>query len=433
MGLATVRKVWIPASQDDLLEVREELERILASPPFRNSRRYPSLLRYVVEKALAGDVLDLKERTLGIEVFHRPPDYDTNADPVVRFSAGEIRRRIAQFYQENDRTGSIEIRLPIGTYIPQFTRFDSRARHVSKAEDGIPVPINEPVAISHHQPAPLRTAPQVQDTESPFRPRFRSSFLYGLLAGILVTVAIAKIVDLLPSELFWHRAPTAIMGLWGPLVTDPGTVLISVGRTHFPDTDIPEPADATIEEHILRPEARISLSAVQAVSEVAGFLQTQHKQFRIREAASNTLQDLHRLPVVLVSGYNNTWTMRFLKPLRFHFEQDGSLHYIVDDEHPDGRDWSVAFDKPFAQQTEDYAIVARFKNATTDGPVAVIAGIGSNGSQAAGEFAVSPEALDALARSAPHGSLDQNFEAVLKVEVVSGHTGAATVVATQFW
>jgi hypothetical protein len=166
---------------------------------------------------------------------------------------------------------------------------------------------------------------------------------------------------------------------------------------------------------------------------VAGFLQTQRKQFRIREAASNSLQDLHRLPVVLVSGYNNTWTVRLLKPLRFHFEQEGNLHFIVDDQHPERRDWSVQFDKPFVQQTEDYAIVARFKNATTDGPVVVIAGIGSNGSQAAGEFIVSPEALEALARTAPHGSLDQNFEAVLKVEVIAGNTGAATVVATQFW
>jgi hypothetical protein len=433
MGLATVRKVWTPASQDDRLEVKEELERILASPPFRNSRRYPSLLRYVVEKALSGEILDLKERTLGIEVFHRTADYDTNADPVVRFSAGEIRRRIAQFYQENDNPSSIEIRLPIGTYIPQFSRFDSRLRHVSITEDSVPVPFSEPAAIAHDQLPPIQTIPHAQDGVSPHRPLLRTTFLYGLLAGILVMVAIAKIVDLLPSEVFWHHAKTPIMALWGPLVTNPGTVLISVGRTHFPDKDTPELPDATVEEHILRPEARISLSAVQAVSEVAGFLQTQRKQFRIREAASNSLQDLHRLPVVLVSGYNNTWTMRLLKPLRFHFEQEGSLHYIVDDQHPDRRDWSVGFDKPFAQQTEDYAIVARFKNATTDGPLVVIAGIGSNGSQAAGEFIVSPEALEALARFGPHGSLDQNFEAVLKVEVISGNTGAATVVATQFW
>ena len=42
----------------------------------------------------------MKERTLGVEVFGRPPDYDTNADPVVRVTAAEIRKKIAQFYHE---------------------------------------------------------------------------------------------------------------------------------------------------------------------------------------------------------------------------------------------------------------------------------------------------------------------------------------------
>jgi len=33
-------------------------------------------------------------------VFGRPADYDNYADPVVRISAGEVRKRIAQCYQE---------------------------------------------------------------------------------------------------------------------------------------------------------------------------------------------------------------------------------------------------------------------------------------------------------------------------------------------
>jgi hypothetical protein len=433
IGLTGLRKVWTPVSQEDRLEVKEELERILASPPFRNSRRYPALLRYVVEETLSGKIAELKERTLGIEVFHRAADYDTNADPVVRFSAGEIRRRIAQFYQEKNDHGPIEISLPIGTYIPQFTRVESSVEQTSIQQNRVPtLPTEpEPVAPAQLPSIPVDTPPH--DGPGPTPVFFRVRFLYSLFAIVLLVVAIGVMGEFLLPEGSWHHARTPIMELWGPLLTNPGTVLISVGRTHFEDKETLEPPDATVEQHILRPEARISLSAVQAISEVAGFLQTQRKQFRVHEAASNTLQDFHRLPVVLVSGYNNTWTVRLLKPLRFHFEQAGSLHFIADTQHPERHDWSVQFDQPYVQQTEDYAIVARFNNATTDGPVVVIAGIGSNGSQAAGEFAVSPDALEALARSAPHGSLSQNFEAVLKVEVIAGNTGAATVVATQFW
>lgn len=427
------RRPWDPVSEHDRLEVKEELERILASPPFQNSRRYPALLRYVVEKALSGKTEDLKERTLGIEVFHRTVDYDTNADPVVRFSAGEVRRRIAQFYQENGSHSTVEIGMPLGTYVPQFSRVEPPEERASTPNGVVLTAAAELAANAKAESPSVHFTTLAQDGSYRSRPFFQAGFLSGLFIGALVVAALSLIGVFLLPDLSWRHGKTSIMEVWGPLVNNPGTVLISVGRTHFTDKDTPEPPDATIEQHILRPEARISLSAVQAVSEVTGFLQTQRKQFRIHEAASNTLQDLHRLPVVLVSGYNNPWTVRLLNPLRFHFEQMGSLHSIVDAQHPERHDWSVDFDTAYVRQAEDYAIVARFKDATTDGPVVVVAGIGSNGSQAAGEFIVSPDTLQLLARSAPGGTLNQNFEAVLKVEVVAGNTGAVTVVATQFW
>src|SRR5882757_4182637 len=91
-----------PTTQSDETErrkLRDQLERIVTSSHFRNSRRYPAFLRFVVEHTLDGNIERLKERTLGIEVFGRQNDYDTNADPIVRVTAGEVRKRIAQYYQ----------------------------------------------------------------------------------------------------------------------------------------------------------------------------------------------------------------------------------------------------------------------------------------------------------------------------------------------
>ena len=70
------------------------------NPLFRGSRRCQILLRRITEQTIAGDVDSLKERTLGVEVFGRPPNYDTSQDPVVRASAAEIRKKLAQYYQE---------------------------------------------------------------------------------------------------------------------------------------------------------------------------------------------------------------------------------------------------------------------------------------------------------------------------------------------
>lgn len=432
MSLSAIRKTGIPNSGSDRLEVQEELERILVSGPFRNSRRYPSLLRYVVEKALSGEEDELKERSLGIEVFHRAPDYDTNADPVVRFSAGEVRRRLAQYYQQNSSPGSIEITLPTGSYVPLFFRVETGDDQESLSTSEPPQSLEDVGVVDHG----LRVREDV-----PFHSQngiggswfSRQRFLSGLLAGSLAISILALAGYFLIQPLIREQIKTPLMELWNPLLATPDAVVISVGRTHVDEIDHPEPPNATIEQHILRPDARISLAAVQAVSQLAGLLETQRKQFRIHEAYSTTLQDLHRRPVILVSGYNNIWTMRLLKPLRFHLEQAGGLHYIFDAQHPERRDWSVDFDAPYLHQTADYAIIARFYDPTTEGPVVVVAGIGSNGSQAAGEFMVSDDSLEVLARSAPHGSLKQDFEAVLKVEVIGGNNGEATVVASQFW
>src|SRR5215469_9567710 len=99
---------------------REQVDRILASPVFRNSRRNSSLLRHVVERTLEGRPDELKERSIGVDVFAKAVDYDTNTDHVVRSVAGEVRRRLAQYYMEPGRETELRIDLQAGSYIPQF-------------------------------------------------------------------------------------------------------------------------------------------------------------------------------------------------------------------------------------------------------------------------------------------------------------------------
>ena len=109
------------------------MDRLLNSRHFRNSKRYPALLEYIIRETLAGNSESLKERVLGMAVFHRPPDYDANADPIVRVTAGEIRKRIAQYYHEEDAAGEIQIDLRPGSYVPEF-------HPVALVATGIPKP-----------------------------------------------------------------------------------------------------------------------------------------------------------------------------------------------------------------------------------------------------------------------------------------------------
>ena len=126
---------WHPKTQQDRDAVLRELQKVLASPHFCNSKRYPALLKYIVENTLAGKADLLKERTLGMEVFERPATYDTNADTVVRYTAGEVRKRLLLFYHEDGKNSNIRIYLPAGSYIPEFLQGHEKAEETRAPAD----------------------------------------------------------------------------------------------------------------------------------------------------------------------------------------------------------------------------------------------------------------------------------------------------------
>src|SRR6478672_2692214 len=124
-----------PALAYDPVLVREQLQRLLSHPFFSNSKRYPALLAYVVEQTLQGNAVELKERSIGIEVFGRTPTYDANADPVVRITAGEVRKRLSLYYFDSSHAGELVIELPLGSYVPVFRQPEPAAESVSEVVD----------------------------------------------------------------------------------------------------------------------------------------------------------------------------------------------------------------------------------------------------------------------------------------------------------
>jgi len=112
----------IRQGEEERSAIHAQLERLLENPYFSHSRRFPSFLRFVVERTLSGQTDLLKERTLGIEIFGRDPDYDTSSDPIVRVTAAEIRKRIAQYYQEPGHENELRISLPAGSWLTEMSK-----------------------------------------------------------------------------------------------------------------------------------------------------------------------------------------------------------------------------------------------------------------------------------------------------------------------
>ena len=113
---------WKPELNDAerVASVNSHLHDVLASDAFKGSKRSQDFLQLVVEHVLAGRLDSLRERTLGAEMFGRRIDYDTANDAVVRVKASEVRKKLAQYYQNLPTPPAVRIALPSGSYVPQF-------------------------------------------------------------------------------------------------------------------------------------------------------------------------------------------------------------------------------------------------------------------------------------------------------------------------
>jgi hypothetical protein len=162
-------------------------------PLFSNSKRYPALLAHTVEQTLQGNASELKERSIGIDVFNRSPTYDANADPVVRITAGEVRKRLVQYYYDSAHDGELVIELPIGSYVPTFHS---------------PAPIAEPELPVLG--APLETPPLVlPTTPAPSSLSVFSKRRMMLLAALTVAACVVGLIGGLAVGLIGGEAQRA--------------------------------------------------------------------------------------------------------------------------------------------------------------------------------------------------------------------------------
>jgi hypothetical protein len=417
-------ETWHPKSRQDEEEILQEMEEVLASPQFCNSKRYPALLRYVVQSTLSGRSDMLKERTLGVEIFHRPPDYDTNADTVVRYTAGEVRKRLSLYY--HDHKSRLQISLPSGSYVPEFLCNHEEVDPPSggshpEQTDGQPTANavfepNAPVTMAHAQ---------TSDHSIPFTGTRR-----WFERPILWIMASAGLLLLLIGAFAWQHgrahSQNALQEFWAPVLGGSNTTLICSGGVVF----APERFSGvkTAGRDIDYPF--VSMQIATSIAHISGQLERFGQTVQTSSSASTVLTDLRERPVVLIGGYNNDWTMRLLEPLRFRFAP-GPAEVIVDRDHPSAK-WERDPTQPYSS-ADDYAIVARFHDASTGGIVVIVAGIGRNGTEAAAQFITSPHYLELLRERVGASLADKNIEAVLKVNVIEGKTGAPSIEAVDVW
>ena len=266
---------------------------MLLDPLFSQSRRYPRLLRRIVEDTLAGDVNNLKERVLGIELFERAPDYDTNADAIVRVTAAELRKRIAQYYHEPEHQQEPRIDLPVGGYVAAFR----------------PPPL---VVVAAQSPAvePEISAPVAVEREIPKEDVFhRSRWNLPRLGAALAILAI-----LAAGTFAWLRRPDNTDVLWQAFISKNASPLLCVGQ--LPVSAIPQGPQDSLARSLLG-QRPVSISDAVVVSQFATYLGSKNIKPRIQVSTGTSYVELRHHPVLLIGGLDNSWTLRFLDSLRY--------------------------------------------------------------------------------------------------------------------
>ena len=422
LALKSATETALPNSGLEAGPIREQLGRLLVHPLFANSKRYPALLAYAVEQTLLGNSQELKERTIGIEVFGRSPSYDANADPVVRITAGEVRKRLMQYYYDSTHHGELVIELPTGSYVPFF--------HAPERAEEPALPAPEPSTLLP-EPAPAPAA---------------SRFPWLLIAGLAVLGAAVGLGTGFGTG-FWYRGvhdiqpATNIDRFWAPITAGSNTATyclgepaknLDVGSISSFDTPVnnskPEPLYFR-----LHYSGHLALADVITLTRTAAALETRHKAFRVMPASEASFAQLREGPIVLIGAFDNIWTLRVTQKLRFGFESKDGVALIVDRKSQKETTWATAWDLPYEKLSRDYAIVARIHDSTTGQPVIIAAGISEEGTEAAGEILYNPVYLESLLAKLPSNWEQMNMEAVIETQVIQGHSGPPNILAVETW
>lgn len=406
-------------------EIQLQLERILASSSFRNSRRQTQFLRFVVKKALSGKSAEIKERLIGTEVFDRPPDYDVTTDPIVRGAAVELRKRIAQYYADPSHASQLRLELPLGTYVPTF-HWPTRPGN-EEHDSATP----ESPALNRAPANALAFPGEAGDnSRSISQPKKRLFEKPAIWFSSLVLLAALGLTFLLDSGLT-NSNDRQLNRFWAPLMKGNESILVCAGDLNQFVTEHPIENDTW--EHFTRTRNHLDPNVGAALLRIGSLLGSKGKRATLRLADLTELSDLRQQPVIFVGGFNNQWTQRILANLRFRMmrPQDRSYAMITDQKNLAFASWRIDFLGPISSITRDYSLVTRIDDPLTGQPVVLLSGLGSYGNSAASEFVSNPTYFSQFSKSAPKGWENRTVQIVLETTVVNGRVSIPNVVAEQ--
>jgi hypothetical protein len=387
-------------------EVLEQLARILQSEYFHTSQRCSHFLEFSVHYVLDGrPIQELKERVIGAEVFERPADYDTSQDNVVRVTANEVRKRLAQYYENCSGNPNPTIHLTPGSYAVGF--------HWT-TEDSL-----------HHEPELDGSGPGTASSEPhPVEPIPRRRIWWQVAVACLLAVA-----ALLAVIVYGNRRTTdVVQRVWSPVLKSPKSALICIAQPFVYGVSTTPPTPSALNGKLVDLSyGVVGIGDAFALANVVKVLSERGKEWQLLPGSSTPSEALLAGPAIIIGNRSNKWSREMTESQRFLFEKDA----IYDRSNPRVK-WALANIPDDWSTSEDYALVSRFTNPASGQPVIAIAGITIFGTQAAGDFITNQDLLTKALQNAPKNWEKRDFQFVLHTKVFGKTPERPTVIASNF-
>jgi hypothetical protein len=425
-------------------EVRQLLERILCSRQFSNAPKKQKFLQLICEAYLDGRASELSEYSIGYQVFDRNETYDPALDSIVRVGAHEVRKKLERYYKSEGENDEILLEIPVGSYIPIFTRL-KREPEVAEATNAM-----------------LSTPPSTGYFDRIVRIAGNSwiTLLSLGLALSLIAVALLAISNRqLRAQIKQGAQPKDVAAVykpvWGPFLKDESPTLLVLSNP--PVYRFWNPADhkslsnisinltptetAALEETLGRerfvlkhnPLSRLVLSYDEytGIGEAVGLYRLTTlfkglgKDALLKQSRTVSAEDLKNHNVILLgSVWVNEWSGKNL--IKEDFGSGSSATIVNYNPLPgEEREYSAKFDVETGRLIEDYGLITIKPNISEKNTIMVLAGTHSEGTEAAAEYLTSEDHLGRLNQrllslKRPSPTSTGYFQVLLKVKVDNG-------------
>jgi hypothetical protein len=326
------------------------------------------------------------------------------------------------YYRDPTHTDEIQIALPPGSYFPQIYLSEQRLHEI---ETVAAEPHPEHPELSGIHPGVISQAPSL--TLGQFA---RRGFVLSALI-VLVAVAIGAMGGLLIEQ---HRSPS-------PIITKEDWSGLSPFWQPILDASPPDPVILICVGQMTQPvggQQVISIGNAFAVADITHLLSIKGARYRIDIANSVTLKQMQSSTVILIGGVDNPWTLFEANNLRFYVRAQNEPNptgtvWIEDRRNPGKKDWFFSTPSPNSGEVTAYAILARYKDASSGQWRVVVSGLNDVSMSIASGALTDPGSMRGITRRLPAGWTSKNLEMVFEVKIVSGKPSYPQMVAYEIW